>query len=130
MSNDNLFKLGTRFIGGHAIVNSDGNVVSSTNPLPVITSDGISTAITTGTKTVTTAGTAVALAASTICESVLIYPLETNTGVIYVGGSTIEAANGRALYIGDAVSIKIDNLSKVYIDASVSGEGVGYTALA
>lgn len=88
-----------------------------------------------GLKVVTTSGTAVALAASTACSRVWITANATNTGTILVGGTTVVAASGAtrrgyALQSGDSVIIDIDNLSKVFIDSTVNGEGVHYTYVA
>lgn len=100
-----------------------------------ITSFGASvtppSAIGDGLKVVTTAGTAVTLASSTAIKSVIVTANSTNTGVIVVGGSTVVAASGAtrrgyALSSGDSVRINIDDLVKVYIDATVNGEGVHY----
>jgi len=87
------------------------------------------TSIAGGTRTVTTAGTAVQLtAASTPCKSVLIQGDIDNTGTIFVGGSDVDSTtqNGNALDSSVLVAIEIDNLNKIYIDATVSGEKVGF----
>jgi len=84
-----------------------------------------------GVKTVTTAGTDVALATSTTCKKVDIQAQTDNTGIIAVGGSGVDATvatgTGLILEAGDVYSIEIDNLADVYIDSSVSGEGVRFT---
>jgi len=86
-----------------------------------------------GVKTVTTAGTDVVLATSTAAKVVIIQAQTDNTGVIAVGGSGVDATvatgTGIALYAGDSVTLEIDNLADVYIDATVNGEGVRYTYL-
>lgn len=79
-----------------------------------------------GKTTVTTAGTRVVLAASQAVKSVTIKALQTNTGIIYVGSSTVSSTNGFQLYAGDSVSLDIANLNTVNIDSSVNGEGVTY----
>lgn len=84
------------------------------------------TAIYTGKTTVTTAGTQVALASSQTIKSVTIKALSTNTGFIYVGNSGVDSTNGFQLSAGDTVSLDLTNLSTVYIDSSVNGEGVTY----
>ena len=84
-----------------------------------------------GNKSVTTAGTDVVLAASTTCISVTITANETNTGVIAVGGSGVDATSatrtGAYLFPGDSITLAIGNLNAIYIDSTVSGEGVSYT---
>lgn len=80
-----------------------------------------------GQRAVTTAGTRVALAgASTPVVSVTIKALSTNTGLIYVGDSTVDSTNGFVLASGDSASSDIDNLTDIYLDSSVDGEGVSY----
>lgn len=85
-----------------------------------------------GRKTVTTAGTAVALGANTAIARITIVALGTNTGQIAIGGSGVVAASGATrtgviLEKGDRYDLAIDNLSKVYIDATTYGEGVSFT---
>lgn len=84
-----------------------------------------------GVKTVTTAGTDVALAASTACKRVTIQAQTDNTGWIAVGASGVDATEstgtGVLLAAGDVFELDIDNLSDVFIDSTVNGEGVRYT---
>ena len=75
---------------------------------------------------VTTAGTRVALGASTAIGGVIVRANLTNTGIIYIGDSTVSSSNGFELDRGSTITYPIDNLSKVFIDSSVSGEGVSY----
>jgi hypothetical protein len=79
-----------------------------------------------GKKTVTTAGTRVALASSQAVKSVTIKALSANTGVIYVGDSSVSSANGLQLLAGESISLDIANLNTVNLDSSVNGEGVTY----
>lgn len=105
------------------------NDTSSSNPLPVATTSGI-TSIADGRKVVTTAGTRVTLAASTACKQVIITAETDNTGLVVVGGSTVVAAlatrQGVPLYAGDSITLEIDNLADVYLDSTVSSDGVTY----
>ena len=109
---------------------ADGSAtdVSAAAPLPV---DQIYSGISNGRKVVTTAGTAVTLASSTTCRKVDITAETDNTGVIVVGGSTVVAAlatrQGTPLNAGDTLSVFITNLSSVYLDSTVSGDGVTFT---
>jgi hypothetical protein len=106
---------------------------SSSNPLPVALFPSATT-IGDGRKVVTTAGTSVALATSTSCREVTITALSTNSGTILVGGSTVVAAAGTRrgvpLAAGASITLSIDNLSSIYIDATASSEGVSYLYLA
>lgn len=86
-----------------------------------------------GRKVVTTAGTDVVLAASTVAKVVIIMAETDNTGIIVVGGSgvdwTLATRTGITLSPGESVTLEVDNLNDVYIDAAVSGDGVTYTYL-
>ncbi len=103
--------------------------VSPSNPAPVKVYPHSN--ILHGIKTVTTAGTDVALAASTPCVKVDIQAQTDNTGFIAVGAVGVDATEatgtGIELEAGDVYSLEIDNLADIYIDATVSGEGVRYT---
>ena len=89
------------------------------------------TGIADGVKTVTTAGTDVALAASTACKRVTIQAQTDNTGLIAVGGTGVDATvatgTGIILNAGDVFELDIDDLADVFIDSTVSGEGVRFT---
>lgn len=104
-------------------------VVSSAKPLPVTVNN--ITGIGNGIKTITSAGTDEVLSSSTACKRICIQSQTDNTGLIAVGTSgvdaTIATGTGIILYPGDIFELDIDNLSDVYIDATVSGEGVRYT---
>lgn len=83
------------------------------------------------TRSVATAGTAVQLSATnTLCEKVEITAKINNVGFIVVGGSTVVAAQatrrGTPLAQGDTMTLYVDNLSKIYLDAENSGDGVTY----
>lgn len=84
-----------------------------------------------GVKTVTTAGTDVALSASQACKKVVIQAQTDNTGLIAVGATgvdaTIATGTGIVLTAGDVFVLQIDNLEDIFIDSTVSGEGVRYT---
>lgn len=95
----------------------------------VFADPGAHTAIYTGSKTVTTAGTQVPLTStSTGIHTVVVKAKSANTGVIYIGNSDVDSSSGLPLAAGEALTITINNLNKVYIDASVNGEGVNYFA--
>lgn len=83
----------------------------------------------TGKKTVTTAGTQVCLvSSSTPCYEVLIQALRTTGGRIYIGGSTVanDDSNGVYLTAGQSIQITAQNLTQIYINSTVNGEGVTY----
>lgn len=100
-----------------------GITVTTTPPVPDIIEGE-------GRKEVTVAGTAEAIAASTECTSVTIQAEFNNTGIIVVGTSTVVASEasrvGIALSAEDSITISTDDLAKVFIDATVSTDGVTF----
>lgn len=84
-----------------------------------------------GRKIVTTAGTRELLAQHTPCSSVLITAETDNTGTVVVGGKTVVAAlatrRGTPLTAGEPYAADIANLNEIYLDSTVSGDGVTYT---
>uniref|UniRef100_A0A6H1ZG22 Uncharacterized protein n=1 Tax=viral metagenome TaxID=1070528 RepID=A0A6H1ZG22_9ZZZZ len=81
-----------------------------------------------GRKTVTNPGTRVQLSTTSIkCQKVEITALSSNTNAIAVGGSTVVAAagteRGKILMSQDSITLFVDNLNKIYIDAIVAGNG-------
>lgn len=84
-----------------------------------------------GRKVVATAGTAELLSTTSVKISSVIIQAETdNTGTIVVGGSTVVAAQatrrGIALTPGDSLVLDIIDLSLLYLDTTVNGDGVTY----
>lgn len=94
-------------------------------------SSEIATTKNAGTKAVTTAGSAERLTASTTkVGTVLIMPLRSNTGRVYVGTASGSLAQHFTLpLIISAPSGKYLDLTDYYIDVTVNGEGVAYLAL-
>jgi cytoskeletal protein RodZ len=79
-----------------------------------------------GSKDVTTAGTAEALVATaTAYAGVYIKAKRTNTGLIYVGDSAVDNT-GFQLAPGEREFFPVADLSTVYIDSAVNGEGVSF----
>jgi len=80
-----------------------------------------------GNKTVTTAGTSVQLSSSSVpAKKITIQAKSANTGSIYVGSSTVSATRGIELLPTGTITLSVNNLNLIYIDASVSGEGITY----
>ncbi len=82
-------------------------------------------------KTVTTAGTAVPLmSTATEAKRLDVTALYENTDMVVVGDSTVVAASGTRkgvpLAAGNTYTFYVTDLSKVYIDSVVSGEGVSF----
>lgn len=78
-----------------------------------------------GQATVTTAGTRVHLPTVTT-KSITVKAKLDNIGNIFVGDSTVSSSTGFELGAGDTISFDIDNLNDVYIDSSISGDGISY----
>ncbi len=97
---------------------------------PIISAEHTTTGIGHGVKTVTTAGTDEALAASTAVKWVIVQAQTDNTGVIAIGASGVDATvatgTGILLAAGEKFTIPCDNLADLYVDATVSGDGVRY----
>lgn len=80
-----------------------------------------------GKTTVATAGTAVPLGTSTLLiNGVTVKSLSGNTGTVFVGNSTVTSANGFELAAGESIFIAVDNVSDIYINASVNAQSVCY----
>jgi hypothetical protein len=84
-----------------------------------------------GRRTVTAAGTAVQLTSTdTPCRLITFQAERDNTGYVAIGASTVVAAQGSErginLAAGDAVDIYVNNLTQVYVDSTVNGDGVAY----
>jgi hypothetical protein len=86
-----------------------------------------------GRKTVAAGGTAEALSAtSSKIEWVEIQAETDNTGVVVVGNSTVVASlgtrRGIALAAGERTVYPANDLNRIYIDVTVNGDGVTFTA--
>ena len=84
-----------------------------------------------GVKIVSSAGTDVVLGGDVDCKKIDIQAQTDNTGLIAVGFTGVDATEatgtGIILYAGDTYSLEMVNLNLIYIDSTVSGEGVRYT---
>ena len=82
---------------------------------------------------VTTAGAALALGAQQVNAALMVKALPANTGTIYIGNdgaSDVSSANGLPLAAGEvAIFDLVSNLSAIYVDSSVNGEGVAWLIL-
>lgn len=64
------------------------------------------------------------------CHEVTIIAKSGNTGYIYVGKSTVSSTvYGAELGELDSITLEVSNTNEIYIDASVSGEGISYVAI-
>lgn len=95
--------------------------------------DHAATGIGHGFKTSTSVGTAVAIASSTAAKFVTLQAYRSNTGYVAIGATGVNASltagtgTGLNLAAGESTTVPIDNLADVFIDVTVSGEGVRYT---
>lgn len=90
------------------------------------------TTISQGRKVVTTAGTAVQLSTSKSRIGSIAITAETdNTGYITIGNASVIGAlatrQGTPLAAGDTLTFDIDQLSAIYLDTTVNGDGVTWT---
>lgn len=91
----------------------------------VVGSDSLKGAV----QNVTTAGTRVQLP-DYPCREVTLIAKKGNTGSIYVGGSDVSSTvYGAELAAKDSMTLAVSNTNLIYLDASVSGEGVSYVAI-
>lgn len=75
---------------------------------------------------VSSAGSAVQLGVHPLRSGITIKALSTNGDDIYVGGQNVYDANGFILAAGEQIFVETSNLSNVYIDSAVNGEGVSF----
>lgn len=113
---------------------------SDSPALPVrVVGSAVASAIGEGSKSVATPGTAVPLvSSSTPCTKVIVTAnmgsgdgvVVGNTGYVVVGGAGVVAAaatrKGTPL-MNNSISIDIDDLNKIYLDAEVAEDGVTFT---
>lgn len=128
--------------------------INRDNPLPVILTDeqGVfykaimqaaisagggraksdaSKSVASGTLTIAAAGTAQQITShSTACRRVWIQGMDTNTGIIAVGGLDVSATSGslkgKMFYAGQGDWFNVADVALLYIDASVNGEKITY----
>jgi hypothetical protein len=101
--------------------NSEGQVSTTSDLTPA-------SSVISGQKVVTTAGTEVPLATSTEILSVTVKAKHGNTNMVYVGTNPVSSSTGYVLDAGEAISLDVNNLADVYIDADTNGEGVSFIA--
>lgn len=112
-------------IQAFALVDSTGAYVDPTTGLGGSFTASTPTTIGDGSEVVALAGTRVQLGAAT-SKKIIITAKVTNTGTIWVGGSTVAAGRGIPLVALQNVTLELSDVSAVYIDATVNGEGVTY----
>ncbi len=106
----------------------DENVVSFGNTAQPVFISGSSINVS-NVATVTTAGTRVQLP-DIPCREITIIAKRLNTGYIFVGGSNISSTvYGVELAAKESFTFAVANANLIYIDASVSGEGISYVAI-
>ena len=64
------------------------------------------------------------------CKHVDIMATIANTGIVYIGGSTVSATTGIALYPGDVYSADITNSNVLYCISTVSGDDINVVTYA
>jgi len=91
--------------------------------------DGVYRQWSSGRTTVTTNGTRVQLSSSSVgCGRIVVMAETDNTNPVTVGSSDVVGAlatrKGIALDAGEALTVRVGDLSKVYIDSVTDTEGV------
>jgi len=88
-----------------------------------------SNAVNAAVQNVTTTGTRVQLP-NIACREITLIAKRANTGYIYIGGNDVSSAvYGAELEAKDSITIRVENANLLYIDASVSGEGISYVTV-
>ena len=83
-----------------------------------------------GHKNVSVAGTAEVLTAtSTPCNMICIQAKGSNGGEVFVGGENVtnNYQGGISLRAYESLILYAENLTQIYVDSTVNGEGVTYT---
>ena len=75
---------------------------------------------------VTAAGTQEAIGGNVDVRNLIVIADPDNSGNIYVGPSTVDSSTGIKLPAGGILPCGNVNLSEIYIDSDVSGEGISY----
>lgn len=78
-----------------------------------------------GVQTVSTAGVRVQLT-SNACKAIVIKASVSNTGTVYVGGTSVSAANGFPLAAGDTISLDISDTNVLWVDASANAQSIAW----
>ena len=67
---------------------------------------------------------------SVSCREVTIIAKRINSGYIYAGGSNVSSTvYGVELSAKESYTFAVANVNQIWIDASVSGEGISYVAI-
>lgn len=128
-------------VGQAGITAAAGTVAANTPRVTLASNDpavvalqaiGHPTTPTSGRRVVAVAGTALALIGSSApCKKVDVTAELDNTGVIVIGASTVIATlatrTGTPLSAGDYISIEITDANILFINSTVTGDGVTYT---
>lgn len=81
------------------------------------------TTVLNGQVTVAVTNTAIVISGSASVSGVIVQALAGNVGNVVVGANTVTTANGFQLQPGQATSVAIDNLNKIFVNGT-SGDGV------
>ena len=63
------------------------------------------------------------------CKHIDIMANLSNTGIVYIGSSGVDATTGIALYPGDVYSVDLKNLNILYAMSTVSGDDINVQIL-
>jgi hypothetical protein len=111
------------------IADAESLIITLNGEEIAISTIDLPTAIYNGQETVDAAGTAQPIATTqALVSGVTVKALAGNAGLVYVGNSGVDAANGFELAAGEEKFIEVDDLATVYIDAATNDDGVSYIA--
>lgn len=111
------------------LYDSDGNEIALDLSDVTITGIDLPSTVYNGQETVDAAGTAQAIGSSqALVSGIRIKALAGNSGIVYVGNSSVDSTNGLELSAGEETFIEIDNIAKVYVDAAENDDGVSWIA--
>jgi len=119
------------FIDAHSsIITARSSIISGSTNEPIVGINHTITGMADGITSVATAGTDVTLGPTTTIKKVDIQAQTDNTGLIAIGNTGVDATEstgtGVILYPGDTFTLEINQLATVFIDSTVSGEGVRF----
>lgn len=60
------------------------------------------------------------------CHSITVKADLSNTGIVYVGGVSVDASNGFELSAGESVTLPVSDASIIFHMASLNAQGIEY----
>lgn len=76
-----------------------------------------------------TAGSATAIQSILPCASIVVRANPTNTGLVYLGDTTVNNSNGLIMSPGDYVAFDVANTHQVCFDVQTTNDGISWMAV-